>query len=103
MTTDTKAVTRWDLDYTDLFHTRISPLHDGDYVRFTDHERVIGELHHAYAIHRQVIDDFHEEIDTLRATLAASRAEVERLKDMIRTMQNNPEFDFDAAMENGNV
>ena len=83
MTTDTKAVARYDsVDGCEVAT-------DGDYVLFTDHERVVGEL--------------EGRIGYLRTALAASRAEVGGLKDMIRTMQNNPEFDFDAAMEKGNV
>jgi hypothetical protein len=74
MTTDTKAVARWDWD---LARQRMDTFDDGRYVRFTDHERVVGELREYHEGYREAAT---EETLRLRETLAASRAEVEGLK-----------------------
>lgn len=44
MTTDTKAVARWDIESQDGRDCLHLSREDGDYVLFTDHERVVGEL-----------------------------------------------------------
>lgn len=118
MATDTKAVARWDIGINGLSNTAEILWHyQGRYILFTDHERVVGELKNRIDVYdisqvcdkeeiaKQAILIRNKEftIETLRTALAASRAEVEGLKNIVRTMQNNPEFDFDAAMENGNV
>lgn len=103
MTADTKGVARWDLDYTDMRHTRISKLHNGDYVLFTDHEQVVAELtasvHELERLcaagrdpgtedslrdgltwaHGELVEA-ESEITRLRSALAAKSAEVERLR-----------------------
>lgn len=101
MTTDTKAVARW--EFVGACVRSASARKDGDYVLFTDHEQVVGKLGKDRNEWKQLADSHVEVIREIRTTLAASRAEVEGLKEMIRTMQNNPEFDFGAAMEKGNV
>lgn len=81
MTTDTKAVTRWDAG------PGVNPRANGKYVLFTDHERVVGELEERavnmknWARHdREMIEVLETELETLRTALAASRAEVERIR-----------------------
>jgi len=44
MTTDTKAVARWDVESQDSRDCNVFKRDDGDYVRFTDHEQVVAEL-----------------------------------------------------------
>lgn len=87
MTTDTKAVARWDWD--DLSMITDS---EGDFIRFTDYEHMVGELtkelDHAYAgleskagwEWKSDYEAYKFEAETLRAALAASRAEVEGLR-----------------------
>jgi len=41
MTTDTKAVARWDFD---VEVDDYEQFNDGNYILFTDHERLVGEL-----------------------------------------------------------
>lgn len=114
MNTDTNAVTRWDWDYEETFAKW-----DGDYVLFTDHERVVGELKD----HIRLSAISALELDAQnRKELAASRAEVEGLKKdaeryrwlkvggapAVSYLEMCPSSDswdkaIDAAMENGNV
>lgn len=72
MTTDTKAVARWDVETMD---ERTSS--EGRWVLFTDHERVVGK-------HKNQLNKFIAEAErtfgVYEADLAASRAEVEGLK-----------------------
>lgn len=76
MTTDNKAVARWDLIALGENTTDMCQQDDGDYVLFTDHERVVGELKYW----RGLADGYHAERDVGLAALAASRAEVEGLR-----------------------
>lgn len=95
MTTDTKAVARWDIGMNGLSNTAEILWHyQGRYILFTDHERVVGELKNRIDVYdlSQVCDK--EEIakqaivirnkeftnETLRTALAASRAEAEELR-----------------------
>lgn len=77
MGTDNKAVARFDLSGFDGF---MEPQDQGEYVLFTDHERVVEELTKAHDQNRASWLDQRQEIDNLRAALAASRAEVEGLR-----------------------
>lgn len=84
MTTDTKAVARWDAVGPDMAMDESS---GGAFVLFTDHERVVGELESKIvtggAISGAAIGQITKlaiERDTLRAALAASRAEADGLK-----------------------
>lgn len=75
MTTDTKAVARW--EYYDGRHV-VHP--DGPFVRFTDHERVVGELRDAmFAVYSVAANG---------GSLSRLHTEIERMRD---------------AMEKGNV
>lgn len=67
MTTDTKAVARWDAG------PGVNPRANGKYILFTDHERVVGEL-------KRLAYNVDTENEFLRSSLAASRAEVEGLR-----------------------
>lgn len=69
MNTDTKVVARWDV----LWGTPTRSGNSGDYVLFTDHERVEGEL-------ERLAYNVETENEFLRHALAASRTEVEGLK-----------------------
>jgi hypothetical protein len=76
MTTDTKAVARWEV----LGHDELDVEENGRYVLFTDHERVVANL---TKNHKENLDSWlarGAEISRLRTSLAASRAEVEGLK-----------------------
>ncbi len=83
MTTDTKAVARWDWDEEDMHaHPK------GDYVLFADHEQVVAELDAALDRACDLVSSYfgqmralNEEIDQLRSALAAKSAEVEGLRD----------------------
>lgn len=91
MTTDTKAVARWDWDVEVDDYEQFD---DGHYVLFTDHERVVGELRTALAIRSLPVREYTEEIDSLRTALAASRAEVEGLRSSLTLIANlDPETD----------
>lgn len=68
MTTDTKAVERW--EFVGASVRSASARKDGDYVLFTDHERIVEAIGLLWARELVKSDD----------ALAASRAEVERLK-----------------------
>jgi hypothetical protein len=86
MTTDTKAVARW--DFVGAAVRSASSVKDGDYVLFADHERVVGELvdevrtangtEHTL---RTTLGWLEDEFEKMTAALAASRAEVEGLRD----------------------
>ncbi len=76
MTTDTKAVARWDTGPQAAMWRNDA---DGDYVYFDDHEQVVAELTKA---HKDNLDSWlhqREEIAFLRSALAAKSAEVEGL------------------------
>lgn len=84
MNTDTKAVARWSFD---IGSRDVYEEVEGPYILFTDHQRVVGELEEravnmkSWARHdREMIEVLETELETLRAALAASRAEVEGLK-----------------------
>lgn len=77
MNTDNKAVARWDID---CMRAQMDSFDDGDYVLFTDHERVVGELQAARNHDFKLFALADENIASLRAALAASRAEVEGLR-----------------------
>lgn len=130
MTTDTKAVARWDLIAVGENTDAMLEVHDGDYVLFTDHERVVREWQAGAATTMfRMTDALDKQIEELRTALAASRTEVERLKkdaqryrwlrdsapeewDVTRWLDNEHQEvhvqDYldeaiDAAMEKGNV
>lgn len=97
MAADTKAVARWDWDVSGM-----SDCYIGDYVRINDHEQVVAEWTRlAHEARRNALSAEAKNAE-LRSALAAKSVEVEGLKNMIRVMQNNQEFDFDAAMEKSN-
>lgn len=74
MTTDTKAVARWNSWGGEI---DIQESDAGQFVLFTDHERVVGELKE----HIRLSAISALELDAQnRKELAASRAEVEKLK-----------------------
>lgn len=84
MTTDTKAVTRWDVEakgegldslYVKEFETSCGP-----YVLFTDHERVVGELKEERMRWFLRAGEYLKRAQAAEAALAASRAEVEGLR-----------------------
>lgn len=121
MTTDTKAVARYE-----YIGRWVGQHPTGNYVLFTDHERVVGEL---VTANEELVAECREWLYKWRATetaLAASRAEAEGLKkdaerrlDLIRATVENSEWRHgarniygelkreiqaaDAAMENNNV
>lgn len=147
MTTDTKAVARWDVESQDGRDCNAFKRDDGDYVLFIDHERVVGELQDGFermALKgiemRNEIDTFRAELDVLNeaqavcdgtipsallhwhqrslaaeSALAASRAEVEGLREAVGTVCEGWTLPDDArkvlekalwantAMEKGNV
>lgn len=74
---DKKTITRW--GESDAEMSFMWEFDDGEYVRFTDHERVVGELTKAHDQNRASWLDQRQEIDNLRTALAASRAEAEGL------------------------
>jgi hypothetical protein len=77
MTTDTKAVARW--DYT--MSGALGPDANGPYVLFTDHERELFELTECLlGGARERISAITQDNETLRTALAASRDEVEGLR-----------------------
>lgn len=87
MNTDTKAVSRWDLIAVGENTDAMLEVHDGDYVRFADHERVAGELTSerdglSELATRQAagIRAATAAFNKINAELSASRAEVEGLK-----------------------
>lgn len=116
MTTDTKVVARWDFD---VEVDDYEQFEDGNYVLFTDHERVVGELAHLNFVKAEVIRDFVSDIEVLKSSLAASRAEVEGLKKLLGetaqcladvsndvggwAVEEVIESAMNAAMEKGNV
>lgn len=126
MTTDTKAVARFDLWGFDGF---MEPQKKGKFVRFNDHARVVGQLGKDRNEWKQLADSHVEVIREIRTALAASRAEVEGLKkdaERYRWLKDNCEAvadeyatagqlyfgtylygnidsAIDAAMEKGNV
>jgi len=66
MTTDTKAVARWDID---CMRAQMDTFDDGRYVEFTYHERVVGDV---WEITREIqiqSDKYWNELRQLRATL----------------------------------
>lgn len=65
MTTDTKAVTRWDWDDLSMITDA-----EGDFVLFTDHERVVGDLGKDRNEWKQLADSHVEVIRELRSALA---------------------------------
>lgn len=75
---------------------------NGDFVLFTDHERVVGELENSIKGYRQgadaeaaEVDRRGKEINELRTALAASRAEVEGFDfEAIRTLVKAVEDEF---------
>jgi hypothetical protein len=114
MTTDTKAVARFFWSEDEMDEDR-----SGDYVLFTDHERVVGDLQAARNHDFKLFALADENIANLRTALAASRAEVEGLRSVAIELRqelrdnaldagqepyNNPSANFviDAAMEKGN-
>lgn len=85
--TDTKAVARWDF----VEHwARYVQNDGGDYVLFTDHERVVGELNKARDAERLHWVKF---MDMAKTELAASRAEV-ALKAAIAARQPGAQDDW---------
>lgn len=66
MTTDTKAVSRW--DYTMAGSLGLDPI--GPYVEFTDHERVVGELEIARDYWKGQAGAAISDVTDLRDTLA---------------------------------
>jgi hypothetical protein len=97
MTTDTKAVARWDWVPEDMHEYQ-----HGDYVLFTDHERVVGELQAGAATTMfRMTDALDKQIEELRTALAASRAEVEGLKkdaERYRWLLKNWQFDKESPI-----
>lgn len=86
MNTDTKAVERW--EFVGACVRSASSRKDGDYVLFTDHEQVVGDLRaeakrlsHALTDALECEKDYLREISELRAELAAKSEEVETLRD----------------------
>jgi len=73
MTTDTKAVARWDAG------TGVNPRVNGKYVLFTDHEQVVADLKAAREHDRKLIALADKNIANLRSALAAKSSEVEGL------------------------
>lgn len=90
MTTDTKAVARWAYEashvgnYFNDIEVRMTCKPDGDYILFTDHEQVVGELCSTmFAMNDKHFFDFNKIGELLKhrdRELAASRAEVEGFK-----------------------
>lgn len=74
MGTDNKAVARFDLWGFDGF---MEPQEQGEYILFTDHERVVGELKEY--IRQGAVAALELDAQN-RKELTASRAEVERLR-----------------------
>lgn len=72
MTTDTKAVARFDLWGFDGF---MEPQEHGDYVLFTDHEQVVAELRNVAQV---MLDSSSAEIIRLRAELAVKSKDAAR-------------------------
>jgi hypothetical protein len=96
MTTDTKAVARWDGMESDVAPLMVE-LEDGDYVRFTDHEQVVAELN------RKLLQMIlgHQE---LRSALAAKSAEVEGLAkdaERYRWLRDKAPEEWDISIERG--
>lgn len=102
MTTDTKAVKLWDLTAVGENTDAMLEVHDGDYVLFTDHERVVGELREAFELAMTNLGARNKEVNQLNDALAASRAEVKRQSKVIESYRNQKKI-LDAAMEKGNV
>lgn len=113
MTTDTKAVARWDWDMARL---RMDTFDDGRYVRFTDHEQVVRELKEERMRWFLRAGEYLKRAQAAETALAASRAEVEGLRrtmeiiavgDSRNAMSDATEalvaYGFWTAMENGNV
>lgn len=127
MTTDTKAVARFFWSEDEMDEDR-----SGDYVLFTDHERVVAELraeldamNEAQAAGDGTISGsllhWHQRALAAESALAASRAEVEGLRKMLPEVRICVEYaidygspsrradrkellnTIDAAMEKGNV
>ncbi|WP_141057034.1 hypothetical protein [Stenotrophomonas rhizophila] len=71
---DTKAVARWEIGFGGEFNTdpEMTQTDDGDYVTFTDHERVVRELENCQRLTDEVLADRHELVASLRAALAAT-------------------------------
>lgn len=108
MTTDTKTVARYraKLSYGLI---EVEPHPAGSFVLFTDHERVVGELEARIITGGAIsgaamgqITKLAIERDTLRAALAASRADVHRLTKVVESYRQQ-KVSIDDAMEKGNV
>lgn len=69
MTTDTKAVRRWDFIAIDQSTIEIVGNSEGEYVRFTDHERVVGELKRSQNHTNNVLAHADKQIEALRDEL----------------------------------
>lgn len=110
MTTDKKDVDRFEPHQ----HREMRWDVDGDYILFSAHERVVGELiRETKGLSQSLTETFKSE-EELRAALAASRAEVEGLRAGIAKALDEIEDDgpkamkyaaqeLRAAMEKGNV
>jgi len=90
MTTDTKAVARFDAG------SGVNPRENGKYLLFTDHELAVGKMEDrvvnmkSWARHdRELIEVLETELETLRTALAASRAEVEGLRRLIPMLKHS--------------
>lgn len=85
MTTDTKAVERWDSWGGEK---DIQESDTGQFVLFADHERVVGDLQKEIKGWEEVANNYVELVRKLHAEIAASRAEVEGLLVQIRGLQD---------------
>lgn len=81
MTTDTKAVARWDIGFYGLSDkAEMLEHYKGRYILFTDYERVVGEWQEAFELAMTNLVARNKEVNQLNAQLATSRAEVEGLR-----------------------
>lgn len=98
------GIQRWgESDTTTSF---VQQFDDGEYVLFTDHEQVVADIREATArtlgASTGKLVEAHEEIDRLRAELAAKSKEVEVLNVELAQAYGRGFPDFNEAMGEGN-